>query len=346
MSNFNLSKHARTALTLLLPVFTGLLFSCSPVKTENKPADLPGFSKVFNQGPVSLTMQLSSTDINVAEQLELLLLAAFPEEYEVEMPGYTTTLGDFTVKDFNNLPPRMTGATGNARLVVQKTFILEPYLPGTYTIPPLTILFQEGSAGSVQKKLLTEEVQVTVTSFLPEETNDLQIKDIRPPEELPLDMNRLLWPAGSFLLIIILGVAGFFYWRKTRAKKGEVIIQISPDEIAFKELDTLLAEDLLARGEVKLFHLRISDILRSYIENRFGLKAPERTTEEFLAELTRDVQMQRALLSDHKRLLGEFLNQCDLVKFAKHEPSIEESEKTVIICREFITETREREIEN
>jgi len=51
--------------------------------------------------------------------------------------------------------------------------------------------------------------------------------------------------------------------------------------------------------------------------------------------------MQQALLGDHKRLLGEFLNQCDLVKFAKHEPSIEESEKTVIICREFITETRE-----
>jgi hypothetical protein len=119
-------------------------------------------------------------------------------------------------------------------------------------------------------------------------------------------------------------------------------MQISPDEIAYQELDKLLADDLLTRGEVKLFHLRISDILRSYIENRFGLKAPERTTEEFLAELTQDLQMQKALLKDHKRLLGEFLNQCDLVKFAKHEPSIEESGKTVVICREFIEETKEK----
>ena len=336
-------KNFCTDCTLLL-VLTGLLFSCTPVDTAKPPAVTTGFSKVFNQGPVSLTMQLSSTNITIAEQLELVLLAAIPEEYEVEMPGYTTTLGDFSVDDYHTIPPRMTGATGNARILVQKTFILEPYLPGTYTIPPLTILYQETKDGAEENKLTTEEVQISVRSFLPDDTGDLQIKDIRPPEELPLDIIRLLWLAGSLLSIFILAIAGFIYWRKTRAKKEEVIIQKSPDEIAFKELDTLLAEDLLARGKVKLFHLRISDILRSYIENRFGLKAPERTTEEFLSELTQDVQIQKALLGDHKRLLGEFLNQCDLVKFAKHEPSIEESGKTITVCREFIEETRKRQV--
>jgi hypothetical protein len=192
----------------------------------------------------------------------------------------------------------------------------------------------------VQKELVTEEVQVIVTSFLPPNATDLQIKDIKPPVELPLDITRLLWLAGLLLLFIMLGVAGFLYWRKSQENKKILVLEISPDELAFQELDKLLAEDLLARGEVKLFHLRISDILRSYIENRFGLKAPERTTEEFLTELTLDLQMQKALLGDHKRLLGEFLNQCDLVKFAKHEPTIGESEKTVIICREFVETTR------
>lgn len=338
MNHFHLLKNIRTACTLLF-VFTVLLFSCSPVDTAKAPALTTGFSKVFSQGPVSLTMQLSSTKITIAEQLELVLLAAVPEEYEVEMPSHATSLGDFSVDDFDARPPRLTG-TANTRIVVQKTFILKPYLPGTYTIPPLTILYRERSENGVQKELVTEEVQVLVTSYLPEDTTGLQIKDIRPPEELPLDINRLLWLAGLLLLFIILGVAGFLFWRKTRAKEEDIKIQIRPDELAFQELDKLLAEDLLARGEVKLFHLRISDILRGYIENRFGLKAPERTTEEFLTELTLDLQMQKALLGDHKRLLAEFLNQCDLVKFAKHEPSIEESGKTVIICREFIEETR------
>ncbi len=340
MNHFHLSKNTRTACTLLL-VLAGLLFSCSPVDTAKTPALTTGYSKAFNKGPVSLTTQLSSTEITIAEQLELVLLAAVPEEYEVEMPSYTTSLGDFSVDDFHANPPRLTG-TANARIVVQKTFILKPYLPGTYTIPPLTILYKVGSENGEQKELVTEEVQVIVTSFLPEDTIDLQIKDIRPPEELPLDINRLLWLAGLLLLFIILAIAGFLYWRKTREKEEDITILVRPDELAFQELDKLLAEDLLARGEVKLFHLRISDILRSYIENRFGLKAPERTTEEFLTELTLDIQMQKALFGDHKRLLAEFLNQCDLVKFAKHEPSIEESEKTVIICREFIEETIDR----
>jgi hypothetical protein len=341
MNRFYLPKNIWTALALLI-VSIVLLFSCSPVDTAPLSASSPGFTKVFDQGPVSLTMQLSSTEITIAEQLELVLQAAIPEEYEVEMPSYTTTLGDFSVDDFRTSPPRLTGAANNTRLVVPKTFILEPYLPGTYTIPALKIIYREKGGGTDESELFTEEIEITVTSFLPENAGDLQIKDIKPPEELPLDITRLVWLAGILLSIFILLVTGFAYWRKTRAKKEDIIIQVSPDEIAFQELDTLLAEDLLSRGKVKLFHLRISDILRRYIENRFGLKAPERTTEEFLTELTRDMQMQKALLGDHKSLLGEFLNLCDLVKFAKHEPSIEESGKTVTVCREFIEETKER----
>ncbi len=95
-------------------------------------------------------------------------------------------------------------------------------------------------------------------------------------------------------------------------------------------------------GEVKLFHLKISDILRHYIENRFGFKAPERTTEEFLTELSMARPEKNSLLGSHKTLLADFLTHCDLVKFAKHEPTITESEKTVAICREFIEKTTEK----
>jgi hypothetical protein len=343
MNCFYLPKNIGTALALLL-IFTVLLFSCSPVDTAPPPAITTDFSKVFKQEPVSVTMQLSSTKITIADKLELALYAAIPEEYEIEMPSFTTTLGDFSVNDFHTSPPRLTGATNNTQIIVQKTFILEPYLPGTYTIPALKITYQEKRDDSVTNELFTEEVEITVTSFLPDDSDDLQIKDIRPPEELPLDKNKLLWLAGTILLIIILVIAAFVFWRKKQGEIVDVLVQAKPDEIAFQELDKLLAENLLARGKVKHFHLRISDILRRYIENRFGLKAPERTTEEFLAELTRDRQMQKALLGNHKKLLGEFLIQCDLVKFAKHEPSVEESGKTVTVCREFIEETREGQV--
>ena len=120
MSHFHFLKNIRTACALLIIIS---YYCCSHALLLIKRSPLlitTGFSKVFNQGPVSLTMQLNSTDITIAEQLELVLLAAIPEEYEVEMPSYTTTLGDFSVDDFHTSPPRMTGAAINTRIGCRK----------------------------------------------------------------------------------------------------------------------------------------------------------------------------------------------------------------------------------
>jgi hypothetical protein len=324
-------------------IFTALLLSCQPPAANPPAVSGPVYTKVFTHDPLSVTIQIDSTEITIADQLNLILQANIPEEYEVVLPSHKTSLGDFAVKDFHTSTPRMTGPAGNVRISHQKTFILEPYLPGTYTIPPLQIIYRNKQSGAEDNELLTEEIQVEVKSFLPEDKSNVQIKDIKPPVGMPLDKNRLLVLAGIFLLLILLSIAMARYWLK-RAKTKKIHEEIlSPDELAFRDLDKLMAEDLLSKGEIKLFHLRISDILRHYIENRFGLKAPERTTEEFLTELSMERTLQKTFSSDHKRLLAQFLNQCDLVKFAKHHPTIEESEKTVTICREFVEQTRERE---
>lgn len=100
-----------------------------------------------------------------------------------------------------------------------------------------------------------------------------------------------------------------------------------------------MAEDLIGKGQAKLFYLRVSAILRHYIEDRFGLRAPERTTEEFLNDL-RDAQ---SLLPRQKELLKRFLEHCDMVKFAEHQPSREEVDDTLNTCAQFIAETKQQE---
>jgi hypothetical protein len=92
-------------------------------------------------------------------------------------------------------------------------------------------------------------------------------------------------------------------------------------------------------GKIKEFYERVSDILRHYIEHRFNLRAPERTTEEFLAELTYTNMLPR---SDQERL-GEFLRHCDLVKFAKHQPTAEQIQKTFNLVKDFIETTKSDE---
>jgi hypothetical protein len=112
----------------------------------------------------------------------------------------------------------------------------------------------------------------------------------------------------------------------------------SAHEIAYEELKRLLAEKLVEQGAVKDFYLRLSHILRHYIEDRFGLHAPERTTEEFLL----DLGSTQALIPHHKELLKEFLNHCDMVKFAEHQPSTMEIQQTFDSCKQFIVETEIR----
>ena len=76
------------------------------------------------------------------------------------------------------------------------------------------------------------------------------------------------------------------------------------------------ALDLL--DQPKPFCTLVSDAVRLYLEERFSLRAPERTTEEFLTEL----QTTQHLTRPQKDSLADFLSRCDLVKFAKFEPPV------------------------
>jgi hypothetical protein len=110
-------------------------------------------------------------------------------------------------------------------------------------------------------------------------------------------------------------------------------------ELAYERLRALVKEDLIGAGRIKEFYERISDILRHYIEHRFSLRAPERTTEEFLAELAN----AEVLPATEKQRLGEFLQHCDLVKFAKHNPTTQQIQETFDLVKDFIEKTKSDE---
>ena len=110
-------------------------------------------------------------------------------------------------------------------------------------------------------------------------------------------------------------------------------------EIAYERLRALVKDDLVNAGKLKEFYERISDILRHYIEHRFELRAPERTTEEFLIEL----QWTDVLSGSDKESIGEFLKHCDLVKFAKYNPTSEQIQRTFDLVKDFIEKTKSDE---
>jgi hypothetical protein len=138
--------------------------------------------------------------------------------------------------------------------------------------------------------------------------------DIRPAKGLVRLPSGWAW-AGWAALALALAAAGYLAWRKWRRRKTPVaaVPEVPPHARARQRLQAALG--LISHPEP--FCVAVSQALRIYLEERFGLNAPERTTQEFLAEL----QTSHVLDLTHKTLLGDFLFRCDLVKFAKYEPT-------------------------
>ncbi|HPS55740.1 MAG TPA: hypothetical protein PLP05_09085, partial [Sedimentisphaerales bacterium] len=144
--------------------------------------------------------------------------------------------------------------------------------------------------------------------------------------------------AGLLVLVVFILLMAIIYSKK---KQHITITRIykSAHEIALEKLNQLEKENLPIKGMLKLFYEKISGILRHYIEDRFELNAPERTTEEFLAEL----KYSAVLSGEDKNLLAQFLQQCDLVKFAKYQPEQQQVESTFTIVRDFVEKTKSQE---
>lgn len=141
-------------------------------------------------------------------------------------------------------------------------------------------------------------------------TNATDIRDIKPPVEISSGWEWLWW---SLATIVILGLA-VWAWRRWQKRRAQVLaVPPVPAHIRAKQK---LQEALTLIAQPKPFVIVVSDTTRYYLEERFDFHAPERTTEEFLHELQRTDLLSR----DQKLSLGDFLQSCDLVKFAKYEP--------------------------
>ena len=140
-----------------------------------------------------------------------------------------------------------------------------------------------------------------------------------------------LWITLGVVALIGLLLYAWHRWLKPAVKEPEKPPGPPPDRVA---IDALIAAMSLIH-EPEPFCTRVSSIVRVYLEDQFELRAPERTTEEFLVEL----QTSQLLNEAQKESLGGFLERCDLVKFAKHEPA--ESELTALhdSARRLVEET-------
>jgi hypothetical protein len=154
------------------------------------------------------------------------------------------------------------------------------------------------------------------------------LEDIRGPVEIP---TVTPWFHRVLLILAVLAVLALIWWALRRRARRQSEFR----ESAAARARGRLAEAWAWVEQPERFCTRLSEIVRVYLEERFGLKAPDQTTEEFLASLPQSTALQPGL----KPLLEEFLTQCDWVKFAQGDPGRMECERLHQMAALLIDET-------
>ena len=140
------------------------------------------------------------------------------------------------------------------------------------------------------------------------------IHEIAPPVDYSLVPPWVVY-CGILLGVAVLGLIA--WWIRKRA--GRPKPQQSARTRALQELDGIRAEmETLTPYQ---FSIRVSDILRRYVMEQYQLPVTRQTSVEFLSALAKTSPFSE----DEKLLLEDFLNRCDLIKFARYDATIEDS---------------------
>ena len=277
-----------------------------------------------------ISTELDTDLVSVGDQMEFTVRVEHDPAASVVWPD-SFDLGPVEVLGAEILPPANEGG----RSITGARFTLAAFELGDIEIPSFDIRVEAPDGSSTT--LSTDPYVITVQSVGLDEGGD--IRAIRGPLGIPLSVIYVLpW----ILLLALLGGLGYWLWVRRRpveaSPRRSVVIPRFPHEDAYEALDRLRASDLVERGEIKEYYILASEIIRTYVEGRFGVCALELTTGEVVEGLWGfDVP------EDAIQTFGRFASRCDLVKFAKLWPAPDACRDSLEVARAFVDQTRPHE---
>lgn len=230
----------------------------------------------------------------------------------------------------------------NGRMVTTIKAILSKYDSAVVNIPPIAIKYRTLKSpneklspnDSTLKTILSYPVTVLVHTL--QVNPQAEIKDVKDPVKVPLPwLLIILWfVIGS--IVIATALLLWLWFKKTKKKKiAEIPKIILPAHIeALSALTELEKKQLWQKGMVKEYHSEITEIIRAYFERKFDLPALELTTTEVNLQLKE--KSRAASIID---ITNDFLNNADLVKFAKFKPENSVNEEMMKQAVEIVNRT-------
>ncbi len=281
---------------------------------------------------------VSKDTILIGDQVEWKSLMKVPKGMTASidpMEGYVVPgvelLGEFTIDTVKKYKDYFE---------VEARGLITSFDSGSYKLPGLVVYFTENE--QIVDTLRLQELDFEVTT-IPIDTATYEMYDIRPQFDYPVTFAEVApWAAGGLALIAIV-VALIYYFRRRAAGKSAFAPSKPKDPahiVALRKLEEIRGSKLWQEGKEKQFYTEVTDTLRVYIEERFGIKTMERTSAEILEDLSK----MDMTVADYE-LLKDLFGTADLVKFAKYVATQEENENAIPNSVRFVNDTFLQSIE-
>ncbi len=283
-----------------------------------------------------VVMEVDTTVIHVGDPVSVVLRVDHPADWAVRWAD-SLDIAPFEVLEYAVTaagagPAGGAGSASGDGAMSAAALTVTSFELGELEIPPIEIVVA-GPDGAVQV-LSTDPFRIGVVSVGLDEGGE--IRDIKGP----LGIARNWWALVPWLLLAAAAGAGAVYvYRRRRTRPATEVAKpkVPPRPfhlVALEALDELERSSLLERGQVKRWHVRVSEIIRTYVEGQLEVPALEMTTGEVVAGLRGAALGGRVTGAFHA-----FLARCDLVKFAKLRPGSDESRELLGAARSLVRMT-------
>ena len=284
--------------------------------------------------PVSITASLDSAYILMGKQTALKL--DIVQDRGVQ-GAFINNNGDTLTREvevIRALKPDTTDL-GSNREEIKRELIIQSFDSGLYTIPPF--VYVAGNDTFTSNALALKVMPVAVDSMATiHDYAGVAKPNTRIWDYLPDFIVEYWW---IFLIVLLLAAALFVWLRYIKGKKAIPLVPkkkpVPPYEVAMQALNRLKSEKLCENGHEKEYYTRLTEILRIYLDKRFGINAMEMTSTQIMQQLRSNDDTKTSA-----PVMKQILEMADFVKFAKVRPLPDDNQKAFTNAVTFVENTR------
>ena len=279
-------------------------------------------------------VSIDSTHLLIGQQTNIRLEVVQPKEKFVQMP----IIQDTIIKGVELISVSKPDTTDlGSTLQIKQDYLITSFDSAIYVLPPFQVIDETDTirSNTLGLKISTYPVDTETKKFF-------DIKNVISPPFVLWDYALIIWIIIGVIILILLGWYFYEVWQGKRVlnlfRKPEEP-KLPPHVIALNELDNIKTQKLWQQGFNKQYHSSITDTLRKYIEERFGIHAPEMTSGETLEEIRQEDETESVYDN-----LKQILQLADFVKFAKYQPLPDENDLSMMNAYLFVNQTKEEEL--